>query len=154
DAADEHDISAQPVAELRRQREPVLLVDRVLVGSVEHARGRGLSPTVPHLTPLSPTWQPLSPPSYGSGTTSAWTPDPAIAPDPQRAAKSRAASPSRTEPSPNASPAAKQSPAPSASAGFRGSGAALYGPPGCAQPPRAPDVVTTRRGSGSSCPVW
>ena len=42
--------------------------------------------------------------------------------------------------------------APYASAGSGGSGAAVYGPPGCAQPPSAPEVVTTRRGAGSSLP--
>ena len=62
DPTDEDDVASEAVAELRRQREPVLLVDRVLVGSVEHALGRGsLSPTEPHLTPLFPTPQPLRP---------------------------------------------------------------------------------------------
>src|SRR5262249_44089494 len=64
DSADENDVPAQTVTELRGQGEAILVVDRVLVGSVEHRRGRGeKSPTAPHLTPLSPTAQPPRPTS-------------------------------------------------------------------------------------------
>ena len=49
-------------------------------------------------------------------------------------------------------PAAKLSPAPYESTISRSGATAVKGPPGRAQPPRPPEVVTTSRGSGSSSP--
>src|SRR6185503_11267575 len=61
--AREHDTGTERVAEAGRQREPALLVDRVLVGADEHRSPgwpiRSLTSTDPHSTPLSPTWQPF-----------------------------------------------------------------------------------------------
>ena len=59
----------------------------------------------------------------------------------------------RREPSAYVSPAAKLSPAPYASTTSPGGAAAVNGPPGRAQPPRAPEVVTTSFGGGSSSPL-
>ena len=118
---------------------------------------RDRPPTNPHGTPLFPTAQPLrairaSRSTYGSAIRSACTPRPDSAPAPQRAAKSRASIPSRPAASANARPAAKQSPAPYESSYEPSSGAATNGPPGWAQPPSAPDVVTASRGGGSRSP--
>ena len=151
DPADENDAATETVAELRRQGEAVLVVDRVLVGSVEHRLVMGWclprSPTLPTFptaqpprpTQLSECLAPKLPIPHRSthgATVCLEQRDrlsvnacPASAPAPQRAAKSSASRPSRPAASANARPAAKQSPAPYASVGFGGSGAALYGPP-------------------------
>src|SRR5262249_54264064 len=82
------------------------------------------------------------------------TPRPVSAAAPQRAANAIAS----PDPSPAASayvsPAAKQSPAPEVPSTGPGAAAAVNGPPGCDQPPRTPDVDTTRPGCGSSSPWW
>ena len=61
DPADENDAATESVAELRRQGEAVLVVDRVLVGSVEHRLVMGWclprGPTLLHF----PTAQPPRP---------------------------------------------------------------------------------------------
>ena len=71
---------------------------------------------------------------------------------PQRAANSIASSPARPEPRAYVRPAAKLSPAPYESTISLSGATAVKGPPGRAQPPRPPEVVTTSRGSGSSSP--
>ena len=77
---------------------------------------------------------------------------PASAPAPQRAANASASGVSSPAARANASPAAKQSPAPYESTVDSGSGAAVNGPPGCAHPPSAPEVVTASFGAGSRSP--
>src|SRR6476646_3775964 len=60
--AREHDPGTQRVAEAARQRDPALLVDRVVVGADEHRPRMWPIPfvisTIPHSTPLSPTVNP------------------------------------------------------------------------------------------------
>src|SRR5437762_4977341 len=48
----------EPVPELRRQREPVLVVDRVLVLAEKHRGAGPFSTTLPHSKPLFPTCPP------------------------------------------------------------------------------------------------
>ena len=60
DPARQHDSRLEVVAEPSRKREPVLVVDGVLVLAVEHGvNGASCPPTRPHFTPLFPTSQPL-----------------------------------------------------------------------------------------------
>src|SRR6187431_1812786 len=59
DAARKHDAADELVAKASRERDPALLVDRVLVLAVEHGLRRdAVPPTDPHFTPHSPTPQP------------------------------------------------------------------------------------------------
>jgi hypothetical protein len=60
--AGEDDAGTERIAKAARQREPALLVDRVLVGADEHRPGVWPTPfvisTIPHFTPHSPTVKP------------------------------------------------------------------------------------------------
>src|SRR5262245_54064835 len=64
DPAGKDDAARQRMPKARRQREPVLLVEGVLVLAVEHSGPvsvGSVSATMPHITPLSSTPQPNSP---------------------------------------------------------------------------------------------
>src|SRR5262249_44618672 len=55
DALADHDAAPQQIAKPRRQREPALLVDRMLVFAEEHDPYLGGAPTLRHFTPLHST---------------------------------------------------------------------------------------------------
>ncbi len=146
---------AEPVAELRRQREPVLVVDRVLVVAVEHGWGRGFpSHGAPHYSTFPHIATPLAPHHLRQRhhlCVDAW---------PRERARAAACGELERVEALETGPERECEARREAVSGavrvdrLRGSGAALNGPPGCAQPPSAPDVVTTSRGSGSRSPGW
>src|SRR6187551_882987 len=72
--AREHDTGTERVAEAARQREPALLVDRVLVGADEHRPRVWPIPfvisTIPHFTPHYPTVKCIAPDDGSRGPPS------------------------------------------------------------------------------------
>ena len=59
--ARQHDAALELLAELRREREAGLVVDRVFVGAEEHSGAGSLPSTLPHFKPLTPTCPPSRP---------------------------------------------------------------------------------------------